>query len=183
MVVDGPIRRHGLGVSEPAFWYPVAMALGERNGRSSMRCGSAGKRLTATYHTRVREYAGTDGEAGDAALSAYGELYGRVERRLFAEVAAGRSAASLKSEYLKRYSIPARMFNAVRVSLEGKVASVKEQQKLRVDSLGRRIARAEVQIADAAERGRWDQVHQKRRRLVNLRSRLASITAADCVVG
>ena len=35
------------------------------------------------------------------------------------------------------------MFNGVVVSLEGKVASVKEQQKLRLDSLGRWIARAE----------------------------------------
>ena len=50
----------------------------------------------------------------------------------------------LKSEYLGCYGIPARMFNGVRVSLEGKVASVREQQKLRVDGLGRRIARSDV---------------------------------------
>ena len=48
------------------------------------------------------------------------------------------------------------MFNGVRVSLEGNVASVKEQQKRRSDSLARRIARAEHQISDAAERGRSD---------------------------
>ena len=113
--------------------------------------------------------------AGDAALSAYAELYGRVERKLFAEVAAGKSAASLKSGYLKWYGIPARMFNGVRVSLEGKIASVREQQKLQLDSLGRRIARAQRQIADAVEHGRWDQVHQKRRRLANLQSRLAAL--------
>ena len=46
-------------------------------------------------------------------MTNYAELYGRVQRKLFADVAAGGSAASL----------------------EGKVASVKEQQKLRVDSL------------------------------------------------
>ena len=155
------------------FWYPIAMVLGERNGQSSAGIGSVGRRLTATYHTRVSEYVDTDREAGDAALSAYGKLYGRVERGLFANVAAGRSAASLKSEHLKRYGIPARMFNGVRVSLEGKVSSVKEQQKLRLDGLGRGIARAERQIAHAAESGRWDQVHQKRRRLGNLQSRLA----------
>ena len=95
-----------------------------------------------------------------------------MERKLFAAVSADRSAASLKSDYLKRYGIPARMFNGVRVSLEGKIASVREQQKLRVD-LGRQIARAEWQIAGAAEHGRWQQVHQKRRRLANLQSRLA----------
>ena len=137
MVVDGPTRRPGPETSEPVFWYAVAMVLSKSNGRSSTRSGSAGKQLTATYHTRVSEYAGTDREAGDAALSAYGKLYGRVERKLFAELAAGRSAVSLKSEYLKRYQIPARMFNGVRVSLEGKVASVKGHQKLRLDSLGR----------------------------------------------
>ena len=128
-----------------------------------------------TYQTRIWEYAGIDRVAGDGALSAYGELYGRVQRRLFAEVSAGRSAASLKSEYLKRYGIPARMFNGVRVSLEGKVASIREQQKLRLDSLGRRIDRAGRQIADAAERGWWDQVHQKRRRLANLKHRLMKL--------
>ena len=108
-------------------------------------------------------------------MSAYAELYGQVQRKLFAQVAAGRPAVSLKSEYLKRYGIPARMFNAVRVSLEGKVASVQEQQKLQLDSLGRRIVQAESQITDAVQRGRRDQVHQKRRRLANLRYRLAGL--------
>ena len=102
------------------------MVLGKRNVRSPAHSGSGRKRLTATYQTRVREYSGAVREAGDAVLSAYGELYGLVQRRLFAEVAAGQRAMSLKSEYLQRYGIPARMFNGVRVSLEGKVASVRE---------------------------------------------------------
>ena len=144
---------------------------GRRNLRSSLSSP------VVTYQTRVCDYGGMEQVDGDAALSAYAELYGRVERRLFAEVAAGKAAVSLKSEYLKRYGIPARMFNAVRVSLEGKVASVKEQQKLRLDSLGQRIARALRQIAGAAEHGRWDQVHQKRRRLATLQSRLAALEA------
>ena len=138
--------------------------------------------MIATYQTRILEYSGVDRAAGDAALSAYGELYGRVERKLFAEVAAGRSATALKSAYLKRYGIPARMFNAVRVSLEGKVESVREQQKLRVDGLTGRIARAELRIADAEGQGRLDQAHQKRRRLANLRHRLAT-PEADSAAG
>ena len=130
-----------------------------------------------TYQTRICDYAGISRSHGDGALSAYAELYGRVERKLFAEVAAGRSASSLKSGYLKRHGIPARMFNGVRVSLEGKIASVREQQRLQVDSLGRRIARAQRQIAGAAERGRWDQVHHKRRRLATLQTKLAALEA------
>ena len=130
-----------------------------------------------TYQTRTADYAGLDRWAGDAVLAAYGELYGRVQRKLFAEVAAGSSAASLKAAYLKRYGIPARMFNGVRVSLDGKSASVGEQQKLRLGDLQRRISRAEQQIADAAEHGRLDQVHQKKRRLANLRHRLSALEA------
>ena len=131
----------------------------------------------ATYQTRIYDYAGVDRAAGDAALSAYASLYGQMQRKLFAEVAAGSSAASLKSAYLQRYGIPARLFNAVRVSLEGKVASVRESQRLRQDSLQRRIARAQRQVSDAAERGRWEQVHQKKRRLANLRHRLVGLEA------
>ncbi len=52
---------------------------------------------TGTYQTRTADYAGLDRSAGDAVLAAYGELYGRVQRKLFAEVGAGRSTTSLKS--------------------------------------------------------------------------------------
>ena len=131
--------------------------------------------MKATYQARISEYAGIDRGSGDAALDAYAELYGRVERKLFADVVSGRSAVFLKGAYLVRYGIPARMFNGVRVSLEGKIASVTEQQKLRADSLRRRIARAEKQIAEVGQGGRRDRVHQKRRRLVNLRYRLATL--------
>ena len=133
--------------------------------------------MIATYQTRVSVYTGVDRSTGDAALSAYAELYGRVERKLFAEVAAGRSAASLKSAYLKRYGVPARMFNAVRVSLDGKIAAVRESMKLRYDSLERRIAQAEKQIAEANDRGLANVAHHKKRRLASLRQRLASLDA------
>ena len=151
--------------SARAFWYHVTMGLRSARNWASSGSNPAQEPRPGTYQTRVVDYGSMNRAAGDAALDAYAELYGRVEHKLFAEVAAGRSPSSLKSAYLERYGIPARMFNAIRVSLEGKVASVKEQHKLRVDDLGRRIARAERQIADAAERGRQGQVHQKKRRL------------------
>ena len=133
--------------------------------------------LVSTYQTRISDYGDIDRAVGDSALAACAELYGRVQRKLFAAFAAGISPASLKSLYLQRYGIPARMFNGVRVSLEGKVASVREQQKLRPDDLQRRIARAGQQIADAAEHGRQGQIHQKKRRLANLRHRLSALEA------
>ena len=133
--------------------------------------------MKATYQTRIADYAGVNRSAGDAALSACAELYGQVQRKLFAEMAAGRSAVSLKSTYLERYGIPARMFNAVRVSLQGKAVSVRKGQKLQAESLRRRISRAEKQIAQAEQRGRLEQVHHKRRRLANLERRLARLEA------
>ena len=133
--------------------------------------------LVATYQTRISDYGDMVRAGGDATLSASAELYGRVQRKLFADVVAGSSAASLKSDYIREHGIPARMFNGVRVSLEGKVASVRESQRLQQDSLQRRIDRAQRQVSDAAERGRWDQVHQKKRRLANLRSQLVGLEA------
>ena len=133
--------------------------------------------LVSTYQTRISDYASVNRAAGDAALDAYAEPYGRVERKLFADVAAGSSATSLKSAYLERYGIPARMFNAVRVSPGGKMSAVREAMTLWRDSLQRRITRAEQQIARSAGGGHRDQVCQKRRRLANLRSRLVALEA------
>ena len=133
--------------------------------------------LVSTYQTRIADYGDVEPTHGEAALAAYAELYGRVQRRLFADFSAGELPASLKRVYLQRYGIPARMFNGLRVSLEGKVSSVRETMGLRRDSLQRRIARAEGEVAKAVKGGRWAQVHHKSRRLANLKSRLAGLEA------
>ena len=100
-----------------------------------------------------------------------------MERKLSAEVAAGRSPASLKSVNLQQYGIPARMFNGMRVPPEGRMSSVRETMALRQDTLQRQIARAGREIAKAGRRGRWAQVHQKRLRLANLKSTLVGVQA------
>ena len=64
------------------------------------------------------------------------------------------------------------MFNAVRVSLEGKVASMREQQLMRQDGLQRRIARAQGQIYQAGDGASPAWLHQKRLLLGNLKARL-----------
>ena len=68
--------------------------------------------LSFTYQTRI--------SGKEDALLAYAELFGVLQRRLFADACSGNPTASLKSDYIRRYGIPARMFNAVRVSLEGR---------------------------------------------------------------
>ena len=132
---------------------------------------------TRSYQTRIAVYEGIDRADGDAALSAYAALYGKVQRKLFAAVAAGESAVSQKSAYIEKHGIPARLFNAVRITLDGKVSAVRELQRLRQDSLRRRIARAEKQVVKAEQLCRWRQVHGKRRRLANLKFRLSGLEA------
>ena len=72
-----------------------------------------------TYQDRIRSFQDVGLAQGDAALSAYAELFGRVERTLFARFSAGVSLTSLKNSYLIKFRIPARVFNSLRVSLEG----------------------------------------------------------------
>ena len=123
--------------------------------------------MKATYQTRIE----TDPAAGRA-LSAYAQLYGHVERRLFAAAAAGESFMALKRGYLIQHGISSRLFNSVKVSLEGKVKAVQAIQKLRIDGLKRRIGKAEKTLAKLEKKGLWFQVHHKRRRLEMLRGRL-----------
>ena len=132
---------------------------------------------TRSYQTRIAVYEGIDRAVGDAALSAYAALYGKVQHKLFADVAAGESAVSKKSEYIEKHGIPARMFNAVRITLDGKVSAVRESQFLQLDSLRRRVSRAEKQVLEAEQGCQWRQVHGKRRRLSNLKFRLSGLEA------
>ena len=159
------------------FCYHCAMAHDRKRRRRSAYSSEGYLPQTRSYQTRVSGYVGLDREAGDAALSAYAELYGQVQRKLFADVAAGESAVSKKSEYIEKHGIPARMFNAVRVSLDGKVSAVRESQLLQLDSLRHRIVRAEKQVVKAEQLCRWRQVHENRRRLSNLKFRLSGLEA------
>ena len=128
-----------------------------------------------TYQDRIRSFPDDDPVKGDAALSAYAVLFGRIERSLFARFCAGASLPSLKNSCLIKYGIPARMFNSLRVSLEGKISAVRESMDRWIASLKTRIKRAEAQIAQAIERGKLNAAHQKRRRLFILAGRLASV--------
>lgn len=119
-----------------------------------------------TYQTRI---------ANHQELDAYAALYGKVERRLFADVMSGKQAASLKRDYLKRFNIPARMFNSIRMGLEGKIRSVKELQKDRVMELQARIKKAEKVIKRLEKKSESNQVHQKKRRLTILVAKLENL--------
>ena len=123
--------------------------------------------LRFTYQTRISGH--------EEALAAYANLYGTLQRSLFADISAGHTASSLKSGYIRQYGIPARMFNAIRVTLDGRMSSARESQKLYVETLAGLITRAEKQLSSLAGRATSHKVHQKRRRLGNLRHRLKNV--------
>ena len=125
--------------------------------------------LSFTYQTRI--------SGKEDALSAYAELYSVLQRRLFADVCSGNPTASLKSDYIRRYGIPARVFNAIRVTLEGRMSAAKESQKLHRQTLEGLIARAEKQLSSLVGRATPQKLHQKRRRLANLKHRLRNVSA------
>ncbi len=120
--------------------------------------------LTFTYQTRIN--------GNENALSAYASLFSVLQRRLFADVSAGKPSVSLKSNYIHRHSIPARMFNSLRITLEGRMSSARESQKLHRITLEGLIARSEKQLRSLIGRASAPKIHQKRRRLQNLRHRL-----------
>ena len=159
------------------FCYHCSMAHNRKRRRQSADSSAGYIPQTRSYQTRITVYEGIDRAVGDAALSAYAALYGKVQRKLFAAVAAGGSAVSKKREYIEEHGIPARLFNAVRITLDGKVSAVRESQLLQLDSLRRRVSRAEKQVLEAEQGCQWQQVHGKRRRLANLKFRLSGLEA------
>ena len=159
------------------FCCHCSMAHNRKRRRQSADSSAGYIPQTRSYQTRITVYEGIDRAVGDAALSAYAALYGQVQRKLFAAVAAGGLAVSKQREYIEEHGIPARLFNAVRVSLDGKVSAVRESQLLQLDSLRRRVSRAEKQVLEAEQGCQWQQVHGKRRRLANLQFRLSGLEA------
>ncbi len=118
--------------------------------------------LVLTYQTRLSVEA-----KPQKALEAYAELMSRVERSLFSCIMAGMPASSLKSEYLKKFGITARQFNACRVEIEGKIQAQKVLNHQRIADLEALIHKLEKK-----KRSTKKQHFFKQRRLNRLRHKL-----------
>ena len=124
---------------------------------------------TFTYQDRLVLSCGQD-----AALEAYGRLFGHVERKLFAAYAAGTSMSGLKSTYLKTFGLTARQFNAIAIGLKGKIVAIKERRSGLIREIKAQIATAKKVIARWEKKPGSNELHQKRRRrqsaLIELRT-------------
>ena len=121
--------------------------------------------LTRTYQTRFSS-------DFDTSLSAYADLMAHVEHCLFSDFQRGQEISSLKSAYMIRFQITARQFNSIRVSLEGKIDSIRQQ-------IVRRIQEKELQIKSIEDfllrRHSKKLLHQKKRRLTQLSAQLKKL--------
>lgn len=116
------------------------------------------ERPVFTYQTRP-----TLDDDQAAVLGAYAELYGRTERGLFAAMQAGGKLNDLKRDFLPRFGVTARQFNAVRIGLEGKIDSIKQRRPDLIVEAQAKIKKATKVIAKLTSKktGRADKLHQK----------------------
>src|SRR5215471_7279808 len=125
-------------------------------------------RQVFTYQTRVSVIAEQDKK-----LREYAMLFGRIERTLFQEMQKGADANQLKSEYLVRFKITARQFNAVRIQLQGKIDAIRKLLPVQIEHLRTKIGKAKKVVSRLSQHlPGSDQLHQKRRRLARLEQRL-----------
>ena len=130
-------------------------------------------KATFTYQARITATAEVD-----AALAGYAGLYTRVERKLHAAIEAGSNPVKLKSSFLKDYGVTARQFNAVAIGLKGKLASIKERRPGLIAELTTKIQKAKAVIGKLEKRCPGsNKLHQKKRRLAILETRLARLNA------
>lgn len=137
------------------------------NASSALRL-LANQVVMRTYQARLK----IDTQDDDL-LDAYGDLYGRIERTLFAEtIAKGHKPESVKSAYLKRFGITSRQFNSVCRNLKGKVDSIRSNQNRLIKEAEQRIEKAKKTIKHLEKQGGYaNKLHQKKRRLSQLRAR------------
>jgi IS605 OrfB family transposase len=126
-----------------------------------------------TYQTRIELT-----PEQEAVLGGYALAYGEAERSLFAAIQAGGSLNEMKREFQLRFGISARQFNAMRVEIEGKIKSIKERRPEMIAEVEKRIHKTEKVIAKLEKQSLdFNKLHQKKRRLMNLQCRLATLNA------
>ena len=129
------------------------------------------KDSTRTYQTRLSLH-----PMAQKAFQMCAELFAYIEHSLFADICKGEAPGKLKSSYLVKYGVTARQFNAIRVKVEGKIASIKELRKMQISNLKEQIKALETKIAKLQKKPLLSLlVHQKKRRLHKLQQRLKQL--------
>jgi len=118
-----------------------------------------------TYQTRLA----LDVESA-CALDAYGDLFGRALRAMYAQ--RRRDALDSKPEFMRRFDLTSRQYNAVRFTLDGMESSIRELRPGQITDLRHRIDAVAKKIEHESK---LSKVHHLKRRLARLEGRLADL--------
>ena len=130
-----------------------------------------GAETTRTFETRLKVDLPTD-----ELLQCCAGLFTHIKHRLFADIASGKNIGELKNIYLASYEITARHFNALRVQVEGKIASIKKRQPALIIEIKERIFSLTKKIKKLTKSQAKPQlIHQKKRRLNILENKLQKL--------
>lgn len=80
-------------------------------------------------------------------LDAFGDLFGRLERKLYRHAAKGENFHEIKSAFCVQHGLTARQYNAMRIELEGKISSTIELLKNCKQDLERNIKKTKRTLA------------------------------------
>lgn len=119
---------------------------------------------TFTYQSRLKV-----DSIGYTILQDWAELFGKVQRTLFADLMKCEEMNFLKRSYLQEYGLTARQFNAIRVSLQGKIEAAKQSRARHVADLKAKVPLLEKKLSKIKDKHKQ---HQKRRSLIAIKTRL-----------
>ena len=112
-------------------------------------------------------------DLGLCILKDMAEIYSEVIHTLFAHIQRGKNPKDLKSDFLKKYGITGRQFNAIRNQLDGKIASIEARIPLLIEDKKEKIARLEKKIPHYEKKPKI--AHQKKRKLTTLKMDLEQL--------
>jgi IS605 OrfB family transposase len=105
-------------------------------------------------------------------LDAYAGLFSHMQHSLFADYRKGSSLSSLKNGYLIRFQVTARQFNSCKISLEGKISSIKALALEHISRLKEKITALEKKIVKIKNKRIR---HEKNRKLHSMKLSLAKL--------
>ncbi|WP_428912458.1 hypothetical protein [Niallia sp. Krafla_26] len=119
--------------------------------------------MLQTYQTRLRRNQLNNGLCSEDYLQEYGEFFGQLERKLFVQFYVNKqTVSSIKSTFSNHHGITARQFNSLRIQLEGKIDSVKENRKFKIEQLTEKIIAVERSIEKhLRQKEKWQEKIQK----------------------
>jgi IS605 OrfB family transposase len=155
--------------------------------------------MLQTYQTRLKTIPLHQDLTSEMYLDQYGQLFGRMERKLFVLIHIKKMPSNqVKKEFCRQYHITSRQYNSLKMQLDGKVSSILEIRKIHITELEEKISnltcfieKKEKQkeilhkkiVSSKQTHPKWMEwekkfrnlkfvLHQKKRRLRNLEQKL-----------